>query len=526
MLKKDKKLYLKVLKTNVIEENASKVRDIVSEFHIADIVSEAETWDIGLITNLIRLLSTKNAAKFIPFFSDEIQNQIISNFSKKELNELFESIDIDEAVEIIESLKEESKIKTLDSLNTKLYKKLFKQLKYEKNTVGFHMHHEYIYVESNWSIKKATSIIKQQISDHKREIAGDLFVVDKDKKLIGYILIEDLIGNTNNKKLINSLTKPIKSLQANSSLDSAINLIKKYDVPTVPVVDANTKLIGVLEANDIIDHLQEDIKHTPLIAPTKETKVQASNQFDETPYLEKSNKSMYKERIGWLLFLMFAGIITQISITGFQFLWGSLDLYGGYEQNFGALAWGTVVSLAFSSALSIVSSINDASGNSGAQTSSTLVRALALGQIKKDEYGKVYKKEMILSLRLATTLAIGSLIRTYIVWMLYTIPFRLENPQQHAFLFLVAAVGAFAFFIGVVVGNFFGVLLPIWAHKRGKDAAIISSPVQTTIADIFAIIFYLGITTAIFVPLGMMINQAHPASMSFAANNLLSLIPI
>lgn len=492
-------LHKKDLRKAVEERNVSKVKDIFNLMHIADISTIILTWDLKAIATLMDIVEPEQAGKILYTFDRPMVNKMIDYLSVTEIYKIFDKLDIDEAVSLLFDANYSNKKKILANIPSKVKEELTKQSRFPTHTVGFHMHHEFIAVRDRWTITQAKKYIKTQIQTKDGEIAGDIFVTTSKNVLRGVIRIEDLFTKSDGTK-VNDLVKESPTIKASEKVELASDLIKKYDVPALPVVNDKGFVLGVLEAADIIDYIEDDVD---LIA--KPEGVSSKSKVFEKPYLELTTKEIYKSRIGWMMILLVVGTITQIAITGFQLLWASYGLYGGSNM-LSALTWGLVISIAFSTALSVVTSISGSGGNSGAQASTTLIRAFALGHISEKDMKKVYKKEMSAVFWIALTIAAVSILRTYFVWTIYTIVFKV-NAMQQLYLLLIALVAAFSFFICLVVGNFISIFLPLWAYRKGKDAAVVSSPIQSTIVDVFSIIFYLGITSAIFIPLGIWINS-------------------
>ncbi len=493
-------LHKKDLKKAVEERNVSKIKDIFDLIHIADISSIIITWDLKLIETLMDIVGPEQAGKILYTFDRPMVNKIIEYISVTEIYKIFDKLDIDEAVSLLFDANYNNKKKILANIPSKVKEELTKQSRFPTHTVGFHMHHEFIAVKDRWTISQAKKYIKTQIQTKDGEIAGDIFVTTSKNVLRGVIRIEDLFTKSDATK-VNDLVKESPTIKASEKVELASDLIKKYDVPALPVVNDKGFVLGVLEAADIIDYIEDDVD---LIA--KPEAVSSKSKVFEKPYLELTTKEIYKSRIGWMMILLIVGTITQVAITGFQLLWAHYGLYGGGNSMASALTWGLVISIAFSTALSVVTSISGSGGNSGAQASTTLIRAFALGHINEKDMKRVYKKEITAVFYIALTIAFVSILRTYFVWTIYTIVFKV-NAMQQLYLLLIAVVAAFSFFMCLMVGNLISIFLPLWAYKKGKDAAVISSPIQSTVVDVFSIIFYLGITSAIFIPLGIWINS-------------------
>ena len=270
----------------------------------------------------------------------------------------------------------------------------------------------------------------------------------------------------------------------------AQEFISDYEIPSVPIVDFNNRLVGAIEADDVIERL-EDIEE----AFVEQAVVKATRK----PYFETSTWEMFKSRVTWIILLIVIGSLTQIIIIGFQMIWSTTD-YWTKSDSYGAVTMSTLVTLAFTTAISMSSSINDSAGNTGAQTTTTLVRAIALDEITEGNYKKAIVKETTIGVYLGFVAGITAFARVFLVWSLFGMLNGI-NLETFIWLLLIASISSFSFCVSIIIGNFLGAILPIISDKRNWDGTSLSGPVQTTMVDIITFTLYLGITTAIFVPL-------------------------
>lgn len=487
-------ILLKGLNKFVDERNIKKVRLIFDEFHPSDVYKKIKNWPIEKKVLLLRLLKEEDASDLFSEMSSKQQEDVINALTSTEISEIFEEMYTDEAVDILEDLPLKITRRILQVANKETRTKINSILRYDKFQSGYHMVVEYISLPNNINIKQAKKLITHQVNNDDLEIVGNVYIYDhKTDEFIGYLKAEDIIANNDEEKIeqyIERITPVVSTDHINEAKDS----IDQYDLLAVPVVNKSGKLVGVIEADDIIERYEEAEE-----AVFEQSAVKAINK----PYLDITVIETFKSRIPWIIALLIIGTLTQIIILIFQSIWVSQGMdNNSTDPGLGSLSSG-IFALAIMTAMSMSSSINSAAGNSGSQTSSTLVRAIALGEIYKGNYFKAITKEFLTSICIAVTVMIVSFIRIIVVWAIFGEFGGYGEPIASAewvwYMMLIASIASFSFFITILIGNFLGTILPIIADKFKIDGAIFSGPVQTTMVDIISILVYFSITTLIFV---------------------------
>lgn len=497
---KKENILLKGLSKFVDDRNTKKVNLIFSEFHPSEIYLEIKTWPIEKLVLILDLLEDRDSADLFLQMSLKKQSKLIDVFSYEKINEIFEEMYIDEVIDIIKNLSPKFSKKVINSVEVKTKQKINKLLKYDKNKIGYHMVVDYVSIPNDVTFKKAKILIKKQIKKELLEIVGNIFVFNlKTEEYIGYLTPDDILVNDDDKKIEESIQR-MQPAKTNDLLSNAQDLFAQYNVSSIPVIDSRKKLVGVLEAEDIIERY-EDAEENIF--------EQSAVKIIDKPYLEITSFELFKSRVPWIIILLIVGTLTQIIALGFQSIWINNGLISSSTTSGDAavVALSGIATLSITTALSLSSSINDAAGNSGSQTSSTLVRAIALGEVDKTSYGKAIYKEFKTSTMIATTVMITAFVRIIIVWAMFG-KFSNIDASSHeekmtiiSYMMLIASIASISFFLTIILGNFMGTTLPIIADKFGIDGAIFSGPVQTTIVDITTILIYFTLTTAIFLPL-------------------------
>lgn len=495
---KNKKILLGGLEKFVDERNSVKVRTIYEEFHESELYKEIQGWSTEKVVLLLRLLKPEEAAELFSEFPEEIVAEVIQELTKEEIGEIFDKLYTDEAIDIIDELPTKITRKILAASTPETRVKINKILQYEKNQIGYHMVVDYVAIPNNITFKKAKELVKEQIKSDDLEIIGFVYVFEKENgKFKGYLTTEDLLTSKDTEK-INKKIEKIEPLSAQSLFSEVNKRLEQYDVPTMPVVNHNGRLVGVIEADDVIEQYDKlsDIafKHSAI-------KVSSKNYFDI------KTGTMFKNRVPWIIALLIIGTVSQIVVLAFQAIWAGAGLFGnGVESGqIATVTISSIASLAIATAVSISSSINDSAGNAGSQTSSTLVRAIALGQIHKGNYWRAIGKETIVAIYIGLAVMVTAFLRIVAVWGVFGYFGGYGHPTVDgltaSWMMMIALIASVSFFLTIVIGNLVGSFLPILADRYNIDGAIFAGPVQTTIVDILTILVYFSLTTAVFVPL-------------------------
>lgn len=512
---KNAKLLLKGLSKFVDERNIVKARLIFDEFHPSDIYKEIKDWPTEKAVLLLRLLKEDDASELFSEFNPEQQEEIIEALTSEEITELFEEMYTDEAIDILEDLPDKIVNRVLMNAKQETKSKINSILRFEKNQTGYHMVLEFVAIPLGLTIKEAKKQIADQINNEDLEIVGNIYVYDSNTdEYIGFLRPDAIIAN-DNKSIIDEYVEKIKAINSTSHIGEAQEAIGQYDISAIPVVNSKNRLIGVIEADDIIE-LHEEAEEAAY--------EQSAIKIIDKPYLEIKSWEMFKSRIPWIIALLIIGTLTQMIIIGFQSIWINAGVFTA-NDSMEAITITNIATLSIATALSLSSSINDAAGNAGSQTSSTLVRAIALGEITKGTYMKALKKEFIVSNLIGISVMVTAFIRIILVWGIFGF-YKNIDSNAIGWLFLIATIASVSFFITIIIGNLVGAILPIIADRYGIDGAIFSGPVQTTVVDIITILIYFTLTTIVFVVIPSPVSNYHidTRAITHTINNAIMLL--
>lgn len=395
---------------------------------------------------LFRLLPKDKAADVFSYLSTQQRKDIVGAIHETKLTEIIEELYFDDMIDFLEEMPA-NVVKRILKASTEEERKLINQfLNYPENSAGSLMTIEYVDLKKEMTVKEALAHIKKTGVD--KETIYTCYVLNASRKLEGIVslrklvLLEDhlLISDIMNEDLIYTTTL--------ADQEEVASLFKKYDLITLPVVDTEHRLVGIITIDDIIDVIDQET--------TEDFQKMAAMEPNEEEYLLTGVFSLARKRIVWLLILMLSATFTGSIINRFEEVLQS------------------VVILAAS-----IPMLMDTAGNAGSQSSTLIIRGMALGEVGIDDYLKVFWKELRVSSVVGIVLALVNFGRMIL----------LKNSVN------VAITVSFTLGITIVMAKVVGGTLPMLAKKLKLDPAIMAGPLITTIVDALALIVYFNVAT-------------------------------
>lgn len=434
----------------------AQLRGLLLPLEAADVAQLMDDLPEASIPLLFRLLPKESAAEVFVELSPEYQEQLIRSFSNTELKEVLDELYLDDAVDIVEEMPANVVKRILAHSDPEMRKSINEILKYPDDSAGSIMTTEYIDLKRDMTVQDCFKRIRRNAADV--ETINVCYVVDKNRKLMGYVSIrdlfladyEDVIGDIMDSNLISATTL--------EDQETVAQKFGRYDFLAMPVVDTEGRLVGIITADDVMDVLQEeateDMEKMAAILPT------------DKPYLRTGVFETWKSRFPWLLLLMLSATFTSIIITRFE----------------GALASCMILT-------SFITMLSGTGGNSGSQASVAVIRALSLHEVRFSDLLRVIWKECRVAVICGITLAAANFIKMMLVDRLL-----FQNPDVTP---IVALVVSLTLICTVVCAKAVGAVLPMLADKVGLDPAVLASPFITTIVDALSLLIYFGIATAL-----------------------------
>ena len=428
-------------KYNVLKEKLKMVNS-------ADISTILEDLDKENVVKLFRILPKEQAGEAFSYMEPYMKEKLIQDLTDTELKGIINELFMDDTVDLIEEMPSNVVKKILKVVNAKDRKIINELLQYPEDSAGSIMTTEFIDLEETMTVEQALQRIRDIGIDS--ETIYNCYVLNKNRVLLGIIDIKEILISKKEQVIKELMTTNVISVNTLEDQEDVAKLFDKYDMYAIPVVDTENRLVGIITVDDAINVLQDET--------SEDFEKMAAMSPSEKGYFETSVFHHAKNRIVWLLVLMLSSAITGGIITN-------------YEQAFAAVP----LLVAF------IPMIMGTGGNCGSQSSTLIIRGLATDEIELKDIFKALWKEFRVSIIVGITLAIVNGIRIMI---------------QYDDLQLAIVIGL-TLIATVALSKALGCLLPMLAKKLKLDPAIMATPLITTLVDIFSILVYFQIATAI-----------------------------
>lgn len=434
---------------NLLEEkNYKEAKLELNELNSSDVAELLEDIEPNEIIKVFRLINKDKAAEVFAYLPVEQETEIISLLSDKDAVLLIDEMYADDATDLLEEMPSNVVKRLLKQCTADTRNDINKLLNYPENSAGSIMTVEYAELKEELTIKQAIEKLKKEIEYY--ETINTCFVVNAERKLIGYIHLKDIICANDNDLVKDIVQKDVISCRTTEDQEEVAKMFQKYDLTAMPVVDSEDRMVGIVTIDDIMDVLQEenteDIK-----------KMAAINPISKKSYLKIGVLETWKARIPWLMILMLSATFTGKIIQN-------------YEQ---ALTSYVILT-------SFIPMLMDTAGNTGGQASVTIIRSLSLGDIEFKDIFKVIWKEFRVAILCGFSLAIVTIAK---LMLIDRVPFQ------------VAMVVSLTLFVTIIISKIIGCSLPILVKKIHLDPAVMASPIITTIIDALSLIIYFQIAT-------------------------------
>lgn len=426
------------------------LRDVMETLPAPDLAAVFEDLPAEKLPVLFRLCPKDLAADVFAELTPATQQQLIDGLTDTELKAVVDELFVDDATDLVEEMPANVVKRILAQADPATRRMINELLKYPEDSAGGVMTTELMALRPDMTVVQAMDAIRENGFD--KETINNCYVTDSSRRLVGVVSLRALVLAKNTEEPIEDLMDSnVVSVSTTTDQEDVSKLFEKYGFLAIPVVDAENRLVGIVTIDDAISILQdeasEDIAKMNAIGPS------------DKPYFKQSMWDLYKSRAPWLLFLMISATFSSLVIRG-------------YED---ALAAVTVLT-------AYIPMLTDAGGNAGSQSTSTIIRGMAVGDIQPHDLPRILWRESRVALLCGGTLAVCNFAKM----LLFD---RIAAP--------VALVVCLTLICTILLSQLIGGILPVAAEKLHVDPAVMASPLITTIVDTTTLLIYFNIAKAL-----------------------------
>ena len=451
------------IETLLERKQYNSIRDILVTVNAADIAVIFEDQPADRLLRLFRLLPKELAADVFVEMDTDLQQELINGFSDKELSEILNEMYDDDAADLVDEMPANVVNRILKQADPEMRRTINELLKYPEDSAGSIMTTDFVDLRPTMTAKEAIDNIRRTGVD--KETIETCYVTEK-RKLIGTVTLRELVLADEDALVSDLMDENFVAAETKEDSEAVADMFAKYDLLSIPVVDSEMRLVGIVTVDDAIDVIRdeatEDIEKMAAITPS------------DKPYPRLSVFELYKNRIPWLMLLMISATFTQLIIRGFEDALSQVVLLTAY-----------------------IPMIMDTGGNSGSQASVTIIRSISLGEVEFKDIFKVIFKEFRVAILCGLTLATLCFGKLMLIDGL---------PATGAVAIALTVSGTL--FITVILAKFFGCTLPLLVKKIGLDPAVMASPMITTVVDALSLLVYFLIASNVVLPLADKIQAA------------------
>ena len=432
------------------DKKYATARDILVTMNPSDIAALFADLEEKQIPLMFRLLPKEMAADTFVEMEPDAQQLLIQGFSDNELKAVLDEMYVDDAAALVDEMPANVVKRILKQADPEMRNTINQILRYPENSAGSIMTTEYVSLRPEMTVEEAILRIRRQGVD--KETIYTCYVTARDRTLMGLVTVKDLLLAEDDETPVSEmmLTNLI-SVTTHTDQEEVARMLSKYNFLALPVVDGEDRMVGIVTFDDAMDIMEDEA--------TEDIEIMSGMLPSEKTYLKSSIFELFKNRIPWLMLLMVSATFTGLIITAFE----------------GALA-AQVALTAF------IPMLMGTGGNSGAQSSVTVIRALSLGELKFSDIGRVIIKEFGTSILCGIALGVVCFAK---IWLVDGLLMGNEDITL-----MLNAVVCLALAVTVVIAKVVGGLLPLAAKALKLDPAVMASPFITTIVDAVSLLVY------------------------------------
>ena len=432
----------------------AELRGALNMLNEVDIAEYLQTLDNDKMLLVFRLLPKDISAEIFSYMDADQQARIIDALGDEEAVRILDDMFIDDAVDFLEELPAGVVKRILKNCDENKRALINQFLRYPENSAGSIMTIEYMDFHVGTTVGQAMDAIRQNAPD--KETINTLYILDDRRVLLGTVALRKLLLSADDRKVEQLMNTQVISVRTTDDQELVADTVRKYDLLSIPVVDHENRMVGIITVDDIVDVIEEE--------NTEDFEKMAAMLPSDDTYLKTSVLTLAKNRLPWLLILMISALFTGQIITHFEKVLES--------------ATGLGVALVAS-----IPMLMDTGGNCGSQASTLAIRGLALGEIEPKNIWKVMWKELRVALILGVVLASVNFLRIFFLTSYGT---------------NVALIVSLTMFCTIIIAKLIGCSLPLLAKAIHLDPALMASPLITTLVDAASLTILFTIATRVF----------------------------
>ena len=440
----------KALVTMLEEKKYPTLRDILITMNPSDVAGLFSGLEEKQIPLLFRLLPKEQAAETFVEMEPDAQALLIRGFSDNELKEVVSELYVDDAADLVEEMPANVVRRILAQADPEMRSSINQILRYPENSAGSIMTTEYVSLRPEMTVEEAILRIRRQGVD--KETIYTCYVTAKDRTLMGLVTVKDLLLAEDDDTPIRELMiTNLISVTTQTDQEEVARMFSKYNFLALPVVDGENRMVGIVTFDDAMDVMEDEA--------TEDMEIMAAMTPSEKSYLKSSPVELFRNRIPWLMLMMVSATFTGIIMTAFE----------------DALAAQIALS-------AFIPMLMGTGGNSGSQSSVTVIRGLSLGELSFGNIGQILWKEIRTAVLCGISLAVVCFVK---IWLVDHMMMGNENITL-----LVDLVVCLAMCVTVVLAKIVGCMLPMAAKAVKLDPAVMASPFISTIVDALSLLVY------------------------------------
>lgn len=438
------------LLNNLLENRQFKsLKEILDDSNEVDTAEFLCTLSAKNAAIIFRILNKEVAADVFTYLEQDMQQYLLNAMTDNEVSDIMDELFVDELVDLVEELPANVVQRVLKFVEPSRRKVINQFLKYPDNSVGSIMTSELIHLKKNMNVSQAIETIRRSNLDS--DLIYTCYVTDLQRVLNGVVYVKDLLLAKDDELIEDVMITDFISTTTLTDKEEVGMLFSKYDLLNIPVTDKENRLVGVVSIDDAVDVITDEA--------TEDFELMAAMSPSEKPYMQTGVITLAKNRILWLLLLMISATLSGIILENYQTAFAAYPLL-----------------------VTFMPMLNGTGGNAGSQTSTVIIRGMALDEISPSDFLSVWWKEIRVSVLVGVCLSVVNFVRIMIF-----------NPGNTA----IAAIVSISLLFTVMLAKTIATIMPLLAKKLGADPALMAAPLITTIVDALSLFIYFSIAQTV-----------------------------